>query len=51
MLLYAGTEEKIQPDVVYSMSGNSIAVKTLDFYCDFSEIMEQLDGIVEDYLG
>ncbi len=51
MLLYAGTEEKIQPNVVYSMSGNRIAVKTLNLYCDFSEIMEQLDGIVEAYFG
>ena len=51
MLLYAGTEEKIQPDVVYSMSGNSIAVKTLGLYCDFEEIKKQLDGIVEAYFG
>ena len=51
MLLYAGTEEKIQPDVVYSMSGNSIAVKTLDLYCEFEEIKKQLDGIVEAYFG
>ena len=51
MLLYAGTREKIQPDVEYEMSGNRIAVKTLDLYCDFSEIRSQLDGIVEEYFG
>lgn len=51
MLLYAGTEEKIQPDVVYSMSGNRIAVKTLDLYCEFVEIKKQLDEIVSEYFS
>lgn len=49
MLLYAKTEEEIQPDQKYKMSGNRISVKTLDLNMDFSEIRKQLDGIVEEY--
>ena len=52
MLLYAGTKEKIQPDVSYKMSGNEISVNTLDLYCDnFKDIKNQLDKIVENYFG
>jgi 5-methylcytosine-specific restriction enzyme subunit McrC len=46
MLLYASTDEPIQPDNSYNMSGNKISVKTLDLSCDFSEISKQLDNIV-----
>ena len=46
MLLYAKTDETVQPDNVYHMSGNRISVKTLDLNCDFSRIAEQLDEIV-----
>lgn len=46
MLLYAKTDEQIQPDHVYHMSGNKISVRTLDLNCDFIAIMEQLDSIV-----
>ncbi|MBR5050111.1 MAG: hypothetical protein IKX75_02100, partial [Desulfovibrio sp.] len=46
MLLYAGTDEAVQPDGVYQMSGNQISVKTLDLNCDFLEIRSQLDAIV-----
>lgn len=49
MLLYAMTNERIQPDSDYVMSGNKIRVKTLDLGQDFEVIKEQLDGIVEDY--
>ena len=49
MLLYAKTEEEIQPDQKYKMSGNRISVRTLDLNLDFSEIRKQLDGIVEEY--
>ena len=45
MLLYAKTDEQIQPDHVYHMSGNKISVRTLDLNCDFAEIAEQLDSI------
>lgn len=30
MLLYAKTDEEIQPDNVYQMHGNQITVRTLD---------------------
>ena len=50
MLLYARTNERIQPDSDYLMSGNEISVKTLDLNQEFTEIKEQLDGIVEKYL-
>ena len=45
MLLYAMTDEKIQPDNTYQMSGNAISVKTLDLSTDFVLIREQLDNI------
>lgn len=47
MLLYAATDEAIQPDVSYQMSGNKISVKTLDLSRDFSEIAAQLNSIAE----
>lgn len=49
MLLYARTDEEIQPDHDYQMSGNRIAVKTLGLDCEFEEIRKQLDKVVEDY--
>lgn len=49
MLLYASTDEAIQPDNNYKMSGNSISVKTLDLSQDFSKITEQLKSIVAEY--
>lgn len=51
MLLYAKTEEEIQPDQKYKMSGNRISVRTLDLNLDFAEIKNQLDGIVEEYFS
>ncbi len=49
MLLYARTDETIQPDQTYQMHGNRIDVKTLNLNCDFSEIAEQLNLIAEDF--
>lgn len=49
MLLYAKTDEGIQPDQIYQMSGNQIAVKTLDLNCEFKQISKQLNTIAEDY--
>ena len=46
MLLYARTDEAIQPDHTYSMSGNRIGVKTLDLSGSFDSIRSQLDSIV-----
>lgn len=49
MLLYAATNEDVQPDGEYTMSGNRIIVRTLDLNRDFSEISAALDGIVNGY--
>ena len=49
MLLYAKTNDEIQPDSDYVMSGNRISVKTLNLYQDFTKIKSQLDMIVDVY--
>lgn len=49
MLLYAATDEAIQPDNVYQMSGNRISVKTLDLNKNFSDIAKQLDEIAAEH--
>ena len=46
MLLYARTDESVQPNNVYHMGGNKISVQTLNLNCSFNEIASQLDGIV-----
>ena len=50
MLLYARTDESVQPDVSYQISGNIIAVKTLDLNKDFFSISKQLDLIAKTIL-
>lgn len=47
MLLYAATDEDIQPDFAYRMSGNRISATTLDLDRPFEEIRAQLDGIAD----
>ena len=49
MLLYARTDESVQPDQTYMMSGNRISVKTLDLNCEFTEIARQLNVIADDF--
>lgn len=49
MLLYAKTNEKIQPDNIYQIHGNQISVCTLDLDCPFKEIEEQLDAIISSH--
>ena len=51
MLLYAKTDEEIQPNNVYQMHGNQITVRTLDLNLTFAEIAGQLDEIVETHFG
>lgn len=51
MLLYARTDEDVQPDGVYQMSGNQISVRTLGLDAPFEEIKAQLDGIAEMYFA
>ena len=50
MLLYAKTDEEIYPNYEYKMSGNRIAVRTLDLSEDFYSIRKQLDRIASRYL-
>ena len=49
MLLYAETNERIQPDSEYVMGGSRISVKTLDLNQDFEVIKQQLDEVVNEY--
>ena len=51
MLLYAKTDEQVQPDHVYHMSGNRISVRTLDLNQNFDEISGQLNQIVQEHFG
>lgn len=49
LLLYARTDEAIQPDNTYSMHGSRISVSTLDLNRPFEEIRGKLDGIAKDF--
>lgn len=49
MLLYAQTDEGIEPDYTYKMSGNKISIKSLDLNKDWPDISHQLDVIVDDF--
>lgn len=49
MLLYAKTDEGMQPDFVYQMSGNRISVMTLDLNIEFKYLSDQLDKTIHDY--
>jgi len=51
MLLYARSDETIQPDNEYQMSGNKISVRTLDLNCEFPVIAAQLNKIIEAQFG
>ena len=42
MLLYARTDEAVQPNKIYKMSGNKISVRTLDLDCEFSVLSQIL---------
>lgn len=47
LLLYAKTDQEIQPDGDYMMSGNRISVKTLDLNIEFKEIAKKLNQIAQ----
>ena len=51
MLLYAKTDEAIQPDGDFMMSGNKISVRTLDLGKNFQEIAQSLNKIAEDFMS
>ena len=47
MLLYAQTDDSLQPNHVYHMNGNQITVRTLNLNLPFTKIAAQLDEIVK----
>ena len=49
MLLYAKTDEAVQPNGAYLMSGNRISVRTLDLNQSFPEIAKQLDAVAAEH--
>lgn len=49
MLLYARTEEQIQPDAEFQMHGSRISVRTLDLNQPFEQIARQLNEIAQRY--
>lgn len=51
MLLYARTDEEVQPDNSYLMQGDMISVRTLDLNRKFPHIAAQLDAIVAQHFG
>jgi 5-methylcytosine-specific restriction enzyme subunit McrC len=51
MLLYAATDDDIQPNACYHICGNKISVRTLDLNCEFDIIKKQLDAIIEEHFG
>ena len=51
MLLYAQTNEKIQPDSSYSMSGNKICVRTLNLNDNFDKIKFNLIDIAKKWIS
>lgn len=50
LILYAKTDEAVQPNQTYRISGNTISVKTLDLDCDFAAIKAQLNAIAEQFI-
>lgn len=51
LLLYAQTDEPININRNYVMSGNKIGVKTLDLDCKFKKITNQLNDIANQFLA
>jgi len=49
ILLYACTDEELQPDEEYVIQDSRIAVKMLDLNRPFEEIRLALDGIVQEH--
>ena len=51
MLLYAKTDQAIQPDAHWLIGGNEFKAQTLDLGLDFKEIAQQLDDIALRHFG
>lgn len=49
MLLYAKTDEYITPDLCYKLSGNDFFIKTIDLNCDFKDILQQLNDLINNW--
>ena len=50
LLLYAKTDEKRFQNIKYNLSGNHVGIKALDLSKDFSEIKNQLNSFVIEWL-
>lgn len=50
LLLYAKTEDEINPEDEVIVMGHRIGAKSLDLNCDFSKIKKQLINVAKDYL-
>ena len=51
LVLYAKTDDELQPEGTWGMSGNSIGVGTVDLGAELPTIAATLDGIVGRYFG
>jgi len=49
MILYARTDEDVQPDAEFDLHGNHFSVKTLDLNLPFPEIAAQMNAVAERY--
>ena len=49
MLLYAQTDDEIQPNNTYMMSGNKISVRTLDLNCEFDHYIKKAYSFYKQY--
>lgn len=50
ILMYAKTEDELQPDNIYHIGGNVIGAKNLDLNQDFTEIRKALDKVANDFI-
>ena len=51
LILYAMTDDVVQPNMKTSMGGKSIAAHTLDLNTDWAVIQGQLDNVIKEYFG
>ena len=50
MLLYAATDEDVQPDNVYHICGNEISARSLDLDREFCDIKKVLDELINRWM-
>lgn len=51
MLLYAATDEDVQPDNVYHICGNEISARSLDLDREFCDIKKVLDELINRWMN